>query len=1467
MFFTKFSYSFFVIPLLFLTKSLAQHSDLFINEFMASNELAYENSYGDYVDWIEIYNTGNSDINLAGYYLTDDLEKDTYWKIQSGQSEKTTISSKGYLLLFADEMTEKGNDHLDFKLSSEEGKIFLIDKDGISILDSIYYGKQFRDISYGCSPDAGEQWGYQSDFTAGESNKEGFPSFVLPPVVDQSAGFYSNVNVTIQPASSGDIIRYTLDGSDPMEESAQYVSPIPITQTSIVKARSFRAGFLPSEIVTKTFLIAEHNLPVLALITDPENLFDPATGIYVNDNDGKAWERFGELEYFKNNSLGFHISTGLRIQGNTGPRDFNKKSFRAFFRKGYGKERLVYQLYPDNTVASFSKLVLRAGYDDSLEPTLDGSNSKATLIRDPLVAGLWQKLGGLSPQDHFTVLYLNNSYHGIYDIKESIDESFVRDHMGYRDVDIIRTRWDFLETVYGDQTKWNEMIDFFQSNSFEDDDKIEQASQFLDLNNYINLQALIYTTQYSSWAYGVFVFREKSAGALWQWTVWDADRSYSNINWDGFISQSNPTAQYLDEMITKKLLQNQTFKIGYINRIADLLNTTLSSDSQKSIIDALADHIENEIPNEVARWNNTAEKWHENIDSLRAFADVRPSIVRQQMQSYFNLGGKANITLEISGKGKILVNTIMLDKFPWSGIYFSGIPIKLTAIPESGYKFSGWGETSLPDDTTITLNISQDTVVSAIFIQQGSSNVELITPKRIKQGQHLPIVVRIRDANGNINPVDQTPVTITFGGAHTDTVIAVKRGAGTGHVQVNAASSFMLSVQNDQVAPVQRQIEISSVPSISYSGILPAGNHVWNNTADHLITGDLTIPEGCNLTVKKGTWILLKKYVNIFIEGELTIEGTSVEPVVITSDNWAEPWGGMEFRNALGKFEYCMMLNGGGDPSKGYPTNDGWHTGRQHIIFGRDNSELTFNQCFFLYSPGKVFGVQDGKVTVRNSVTSFVWHGGEFHRVLLFYEDSHIMNLPNDDHIYTEDIDTDGFHIDYVNPNYPQFSVINNCYFITGKDDAIDQHSSRLRISNCWLEDFIHEGVAASGSDTVIIFNTVALNNDQGFEAGNTDSNRDLFVFIDHSVAVGNNVGLRIGDSYSSSNYNDIMKVSNSVLYNNDDNIWNYLYSTQAPVEGALEISYSMTNDSDYDTSRYCITEIPQFDPYYYLTPGSPGINMGLWGTNMGRADSSALSTGAVVINEIMYNAPAEMDSKDWIELYNPQPANQDISDWILKDENDAHEFIIPSGTIIPAKGYWVICEDTSSFKQIYPSVNSYTGNFPFGFGGKDQVRLFTSAGQIVDSISYENEGSWPKEADGEGYSLVLLDPAKDHTLSSNWSRSGQFGGSPGRQNFITEIEEDPRGETVPTNFILEQNYPNPFNSHTVIRFSLPQESQVELEVFNLLGERVAIIFSGRLPAGNYNMPWNPENLSSGVFLYRIRAGNFISVKKLILLK
>ena len=107
---------------------------LFINEFMASNssESGIKDPQNGYDDWIEIYNLGDTAVNMAGMYLTDDLANPTKYHIPSGYSSQTTIPAGGFVVFWADEETAEGPLHANFKLSGSGEEIGLFDTDGVT---------------------------------------------------------------------------------------------------------------------------------------------------------------------------------------------------------------------------------------------------------------------------------------------------------------------------------------------------------------------------------------------------------------------------------------------------------------------------------------------------------------------------------------------------------------------------------------------------------------------------------------------------------------------------------------------------------------------------------------------------------------------------------------------------------------------------------------------------------------------------------------------------------------------------------------------------------------------------------------------------------------------------------------------------------------------------------------------------------------------------------------------------------------------------------------------------------------------------------------------------------------------------------------------------------------------------------------------------------------------------------------
>jgi len=104
-----------------------------------------------------------------------------------------------------------------------------------------------------------------------------------------------------------------------------------------------------------------------------------------------------------------------------------------------------------------------------------------------------------------------------------------------------------------------------------------------------------------------------------------------------------------------------------------------------------------------------------------------------------------------------------------------------------------------------------------------------------------------------------------------------------------------------------------------------------------------------------------------------------------------------------------------------------------------------------------------------------------------------------------------------------------------------------------------------------------------------------------------------------------------------------------------------------------------------------------------------------------------------------------------------------------------------------------------------------------------------------------------------------------GNHTFTTDVE--PVAGNTPSEYALNQNYPNPFNPSTKINFSIPSEGFVTLDVYNAIGQKVASLVNETKADGNYSVDFNASTLTSGIYFYKISAGNFTETKKMILMK
>ena len=104
------------------------------------------------------------------------------------------------------------------------------------------------------------------------------------------------------------------------------------------------------------------------------------------------------------------------------------------------------------------------------------------------------------------------------------------------------------------------------------------------------------------------------------------------------------------------------------------------------------------------------------------------------------------------------------------------------------------------------------------------------------------------------------------------------------------------------------------------------------------------------------------------------------------------------------------------------------------------------------------------------------------------------------------------------------------------------------------------------------------------------------------------------------------------------------------------------------------------------------------------------------------------------------------------------------------------------------------------------------------------------------------------------------------RREISTNVEQKVNAK-IARHFELQQNYPNPFNSETLIRYALPKQSDVSLEVYNILGQRITTLVNKQMPAGFHEVTFSVNNLPSGLYIYRIQTDGFHDVKKMVLLK
>ena len=367
-----------------------------------------------------------------------------------------------------------------------------------------------------------EKLGHFAVPTPGYGNGDNVLGYVAEPVYGTPRGFYNTTqSVAISTPTPGSIIVYTTNGSTPQVDAnlnvtngTLYTGPVSVSSTTTLRARAFKAGFEPSFVEASTYIFVNDvvnqsplgqvpagwpanaavngqemnygmdpdiinlygaqavkdsllSLSTISITTDLANLFNPATGIYVNaTNRGISWERLANVELINPDGTGgFEVNAGLRIRGGYGRNDFNPKhAFRFYFRSAYGDGKLEYPLFGDEGADEFDVLDLRTESNYSWASRGDSQDS---FVREVFGRDAQADMGSEYTRSRYHHLYINGVYWGIYMTQERVEEFYSETYFGgdQDDYDIVKAGLGDVggtEISEGNDIAWRQLFDYGQ---------------------------------------------------------------------------------------------------------------------------------------------------------------------------------------------------------------------------------------------------------------------------------------------------------------------------------------------------------------------------------------------------------------------------------------------------------------------------------------------------------------------------------------------------------------------------------------------------------------------------------------------------------------------------------------------------------------------------------------------------------------------------------------------------------------------------------------------------------------------------------------------------------------------------------------------------------------------------------------------------------------------------------------------
>ena len=597
--------------------------------------------------------------------------------------------------------------HAGFKISEAGGRLYLVNAD-TAIVDSVAYPEMIvgKTWNYGTRADGTTSFGF------GDASPYGLVTQLVvqsrSPALDTLAeippsGFYEKPFAIALPEGAN--VRCEKGGLAPTADSPVTIS-LAVDSSMTIRCAAFDAGMLPGEELVRTYVLGEkHSLPVVFLTTDPNSLFDPDSGIYMEGNFAQSKAPHYGANYWLDkeipvtvefmepgvNAPVFAKRAGLKIFGNYS-RQNDKKSVAITFREKYGDKRLRYSLFPDfPELNKFKVFILRN----------NGCNFGNDYIRDRLASSISEGLGVDYQRGRFAVVYYNGEYYGIHSIRERSTEYYFETHYGLNPDDIDLLKADNSVSA-GSAVDYVALMDWLESNHLGNEDNYAYIASQIDVDNFINyMQTEMYANNRDWPGNNLKKWRNNNPKTKWKWFLYDMDFGMGN----GYSEYTNNIFEFAAAedgeswpngpeytLLFRRLLENSGFRAAFVNRMAVLLQMNFSSARVLARIERMMNEIESEISRDQKRWKLSSSRMDRQLEEIEDFARERPGIVYDELREYFELGKRTPVTLSVTGPGTILVHGLALDVASLVVPFFEGTPVLLSAEPTAGGVWAGWSD-------------------------------------------------------------------------------------------------------------------------------------------------------------------------------------------------------------------------------------------------------------------------------------------------------------------------------------------------------------------------------------------------------------------------------------------------------------------------------------------------------------------------------------------------------------------------------------------------------------------------------------------------------------------------------------------------------------------------------------------------------------------------------------------------------